>query len=162
LLILTPVSANWGPLMLRRIMLIVAPVAFLAGQLSFAQPMAHLAENNVQVAIIEVARTPQYTQVRLEMRAAGNGICWYFRGPNSPYLIAEGHRYHFLAGERITDCPQKTAYSSRDTMVLRFEPLPAGVHQFSLVEGEGGESQMINPSAHRNETFWNFLRVKAE
>lgn len=141
----------------------VSLVAFFAGMTACgAQSITHMAENNVQVAMVKVVRMPQHTEVQLETRAALKGVCWYFQGPNSPYLIAADRRYRFMSGERITNCPQKRDYASGETMILRFQPLPAHVRQFSMVEGEGGENQMADPASRRNETFWNFLRVKVD
>jgi hypothetical protein len=143
-------------------MRVLLPFLVIAASAAMAAPLAHMAENNVQVAMIEASRTPQNTEIRLETRAALKGVCWYFQGSNSPYLIAEGRRYRFIGGERISNCPQKQDYASGEIMILRFQPLPASVHQFSMVEGEGGENQMSDPAAHRNETFWNFLRVRLD
>jgi hypothetical protein len=133
-----------------------------AATVVMARPLAHMAENNVQVAMIEVSRASQHTEVRLETRAALKGVCWSFEGSNSPYLISEGRRYRFIGGEHISNCPQKQDYASYEIMILRFQPLPANVREFSLVEGEGGENQMIEPTARRNQTFWNFLRVRLD
>jgi hypothetical protein len=47
-------------------------------------------------------------------------------------------------------------------MVLRFEPLEPQVREFSLVEGEGGENQMIDPASAVNIRYWNFLHVKPQ
>jgi hypothetical protein len=46
-------------------------------------------------------------------------------------------------------------------MVLRFEPIEPQIREFSLVEGEGGENQMIDPASSRG-TYWNFLHVKSQ
>jgi hypothetical protein len=37
--------------------------------------------------------------------------------------------------------------------------LPPQVREFSLVEGQGGENQMIDPAANRGRSYWNFLHV---
>ena len=50
-------------------------------------------------------------------------------------------------------------YGAGEVMVLRFEPLGAQVHEFSLVEGQGGENQLIDPVAHKTERYWNFLHI---
>jgi len=46
-------------------------------------------------------------------------------------------------------------------MVLRFEPLDPQIREFSLVEGEGGENQMVDPASSRG-SYWNFLHVKSQ
>jgi hypothetical protein len=43
---------------------------------------------------------------------------------------------------------------------LRFEPLKPGVKQFSLIEGAGGESALLDPESATR--YWNFLQIKAE
>jgi hypothetical protein len=132
-------------------------LAFPAG----AQSLFHLAENQVQVALVKVVRAASYTEVHLQTQVAMKGVCWYATGDNSPYLLADGRRFRYLSGANITACPAKQAYADKEIMVLRFEPLPAQTHVFSLVEGHGGENQMINPKSS-NETLWNFLRVKLD
>jgi hypothetical protein len=122
--------------------------------------LLHQAENKIPVAIVEVSRTRAYTEVRLETQAPRPHVCWSFSGPNSPYLVAADRRYRFLNGNDITDCPTKRDYAAHQYMVLRFEPLPPQVREFSLVEGEGGENQMIDPAAQRGTSYWNFLHVK--
>ena len=81
-------------------------------------------------------------------------------GAQQPDLLAGGKRYRFLGGDRITDCPAQRDYAERELMILRFEPLPAGVREFSLVEGEGGENQALDPASMKDRSFWNFLRIK--
>jgi hypothetical protein len=120
----------------------------------------HKAENQVQVAIVQVKQASNYTEVRLETLSATRGdVCWYKTGPDSPYLIADGRRYRYLHGDNVRDCPNGRKYDDREIMVLRFEPLPQTIREFSLVEGEGGEEQMRG-NKRANETFWNFLYVK--
>ncbi len=132
-----------------------------AGGSSIAQTgLFHRAENQVAIALVQVNRTTAFTEVRLEtLSATKGGVCWYRAGPDSPYLIAEERRYRYLGGDNITDCPDRRNYNEREIMVLRFEPLPQTVREFSLVEGEGGEDQMRG-KRRANETFWNFLYVK--
>ena len=126
-----------------------------------AETLFHPAENSVPVAIVRLERTPRFTEVHIETQAPRSKVCWAASGANSPYLIAKGRRYRFIEGERITSCPATRDYGARETMVLRFEPLDAQVAEFSLVEGEGGENQMIDPASSRGR-FWNFLRVKLQ
>ncbi|MGO9474052.1 MAG: hypothetical protein ACLPWS_11720 [Rhodomicrobium sp.] len=116
------------------------------------------AENQVPVAMIEARRTPEYTEVRLQTQAALVKVCWYSTGPNSPYLLAEGHRYRYLSGDNITACPTKRDYTFQEVMVLRFEPLTRDTHVFSLVEGQGGENQLAAP-ASTTDRYWNFLKI---
>ena len=119
-----------------------------------------MAENGVAVAMVDVQRTPQYTQVQLQTRNAIRQVCWTASGPQSPYLIAQGQRYTLLGGDNIASCPLSRDYGANEVMVLRFQPLPAAVGEVSLVEGVGGEAQMINPNADPTTHYWNFLRVK--
>jgi hypothetical protein len=113
--------------------------AFVAGFMpAVAQQVHQMAENSVPVALVEVIRRQQNTEIHLETQAALKNVCWTLQGPNSPYLVSESRRYRFISGEQITYCPQKRGYASHEIMVLRFEPLPTTVHEFSLVEGVGG------------------------
>jgi hypothetical protein len=124
-----------------------------------AQTLFHMAENKVPIAMVSVIRKPQYTEIHLQTQAAVPNVCWASSGADSPYLLAEGRRHRFLGGDRITNCPTARNYNPHETMVLRFEPLAPQAREFSLVEGQGGENQMINP-ASSSRRFWNFLRVK--
>ena len=90
-----------------------------------------------------------------------NGVCWYATGENSPYLMAEGRRFRYLSGDNIATCPAQQNYANQAVMVLRFQPLAAQVRTFSLVEGQGGENQMMDPASTKSR-FWNFLRVKLD
>ena len=139
----------------------------LAG-LAFSMPLAAMpaekpAENQVPVTLTEVTKGAGLTVVVLQARAALVRVCWNSSGPNSPYLIANGKRYRFVSGEAVSFCPDRRDYSSGDLMRLRFQPLPPGTAEFSLVEGEGGENQMADPvgstTASRTR-YWNFLHVK--
>jgi hypothetical protein len=118
-----------------------------------------MAENQVPIAIVQIIRTPRHTEIHPQTQATVPRVCWNPTGPDSPYLLAEGRRFRFLGGDRITNCPTEQNYVVRETMVLRFEPLGPQVREFSLVEGQGGENQMIDP-ASSTRRFWNFLRVK--
>lgn len=117
------------------------------------------AENNIPVAMIDVARSSRYTEVRLQAQAAVTGVCWTSQGADSPYLLAGGRRYRFLGGDGITACPARRNYVARESMALRFEPLDPQVKEISLIDGQGGENQMIDPASSKTR-FWNFLRIK--
>lgn len=135
-------------------------LAALAGGPAVAGKLLHRAENNVPVAIVEVKVTSGYTEVRLETQAPRNKVCWASSGPNSPYLLASGTRYRLVGGDNIANCPKRMDYAARQIMVLRFQPLSPQIREFSLVEGQGGENQMIDPSHHAGTQYWNFLHVK--
>jgi hypothetical protein len=132
------------------------------GQPAAAETMFHKAENKVPVAITEVVTTSSYTQVRLQVQESRRKVCWNSTGENSPYLYALGRRYPFIDGDNITACPTERDYAAKDTMVLRFEPLESRAGEFALVEGEGGEKQMLDPASAPNRHFWNFTRVKVK
>jgi hypothetical protein len=136
-----------------------AALATLFALPAAAETVYRPSENQVPVAMIEATRTPQHTEVRLRTQQALKGVCWYSSGPNSPYLLGNGRRYRFREGDNITACPTKKDYQAQEDMVLRFEPLEPQVREISLVEGEGGENQMVNDKSSR-ETFWNFLHVQ--
>lgn len=123
-----------------------------------ADPVFRKAENDVQMAVVEVSNFASYTEVRLQAQAATQEVCWYSKGPNSPYLVAGGRRYRFVGGDAITGCPARRNYAAGESMVLRFEPLDPQVRDVSLVEGEGGENQMRGSSS--GEQFWNFLNIR--
>ena len=127
--------------------------------LAAAEPVFHKAENNVQVAVTDVSSTSNYTEIRLQAQQALGDVCWYFKGQNSPYLVATGRHYRFLGGDGITNCPSRRNYSPGGIMVLRFERLGSQDRDFSLVEGEGGEGQMTGATPS-SEQFWNFLKIK--
>ncbi len=74
-------------------------------------------------------------------------MCWAAAGDNSPYLSADGQRYRYRKGDNVTDCPSRRDYADKEVMLLRFEPLPAQNHMFSLLEGYGGENQLIDPAS---------------
>jgi hypothetical protein len=135
-------------------------LATLAACPALAGKLFHKAENDVPVAIVEVSVTAGYTEVRLETQAPRSKVCWSSSGPNSPYLLASGTRYRLVGGDNITDCPKRMDYADHQIMVLRFAPLPPQVREFALVEGEGGENQMIDPASRTGTKYWNFLHVK--
>jgi hypothetical protein len=137
----------------------VVSLAIFAGS-ARAEPVLQPAENNVPVSAVEVVRGAGYTEVRLQTREAISKVCWFASGPDSPFLVASGKRYRLLGGDNIANCPAGHDYAARDIMALRFEPLPAQVREFSLVEGDGGESQMLDPKSRPGNRFWNFLHIK--
>jgi hypothetical protein len=141
---------------MRQVLSIVAMLA--CGQPALAESLLHPAENKVPVAIVRIERTPRFTEIHIETQAPRSKVCWASRGPNSPYLLANGRRHRFIDGDAITSCPATRDYGAHETMVLRFEPLDPQIREFSLVEGEGGENQMIDPAASRG-SYWNFLHV---
>lgn len=135
-------------------------LVFAAGGEAGAQTLFRIAENQVPVAVVEVIRTPSYTEVHLQTQQPRPNVCWTAAGPNSPYLLTSGHRYRFISGDHVTTCPQLMNYGASEIMVLRFEPLGAQVHEFSLVEGQGGENQMIDPASDKKVRYWNFLHIQ--
>lgn len=147
---------------MRSVHLVTVTVLLACGRLAVAEPISHQAENSVPVAIVQLNRTAGFTEARLQTQAARPGVCWASTGPNSPYLLAAGHRYRFLGGDNIANCPARRDYGAGEIMVLRFEPLDPQAQEFSLVEGEGGENQMIDPKSSPGARYWNFLRVKAK
>jgi hypothetical protein len=124
-----------------------------------AETVFRLAENQIPVAMVQINRTPNHTEVRLQVQAPLSKVCWNATGSDSPYLLAEGQRYRFVNGDNITNCPTQRGYAAGEIMVLRFTTLAPQVHEVSLVEGQGGENQLINP-ASSNTRYWNFLHVK--
>jgi hypothetical protein len=138
--------------------LLCSVLVLLGTQPAAAEVVFQLAENKVPVALIEVARSSRYTEIRLQAQAAVTGVCWTAQGPDSPYLLANGRRYRFLGGDGITTCPAVRNYVARESMALRFEPLDPPTKEFSLVEGQGGENQTTDPASSKAR-FWNFLRV---
>jgi hypothetical protein len=119
------------------------------------------ADGGAPVMLIQFTRTAKATEVRLQATAAIKDACWTMIGVNSPYLLAAEHRYRLIGGDKITACPKSRGYAEGEVMVLRFEPLPAKVGEFSLIEGVGGESQILDP-ASATRRYWNFLHVKAK
>jgi hypothetical protein len=81
-------------------------LAFPAG----AQSLFHRAENQVQVALVKVVRTADYTEVHLQTQAALKSECWYATGENSPYLLADGRRFRYRGGNNIATCPAQQDY----------------------------------------------------
>ena len=138
---------------------LVLLLALGAGSIANAQTLAHKAENQVQVTLVEVNRLAQYTEVKLRPDVDLQNVCWTDQGDNSPYLLAGGKRYRFIQGHNIMICPARRSYKAGELMILHFEPLPADVHQMSLVEGKGGENQMIDPASQPGTRYWNFLRI---
>ena len=119
------------------------------------------AENDVPLKIVEINRTATATEIRIQTGEAMKEACWSMTGWNSPYLLAAERRYRLIGGEGIAACPKSRDYAEGGTMVLRFEPLKPGVKEFSLIEGVGGESALLDPDA-ATRRYWNFLHIKVE
>jgi hypothetical protein len=137
--------------------LFVAPL--LVVQPAAAETLFHRAENQVPVAIVEIKRPAEHTEIHLQAQAALAKVCFAASGPNSPYLLAAGRNYRYLGGDNVTACPDRRDYAAGDIMVLRFEPLVAGSSTFSLVSGQGGEKQPVDVVSPTTP-YWNFLRVR--
>ncbi|HTM75979.1 MAG TPA: hypothetical protein VL198_22340 [Pseudolabrys sp.] len=139
---------------------------FVAVPLSVVQPVAaetlpHRAENQVPVAIVQVKRPAEHTEIHLQAQAALTKVCFAASGLNSPYLLAAGRNYRYLGGDNVTACPERRDYGAGDIMVLRFEPLATGSSTFSFVSGQGGEKQPIDVVSPTTP-YWNFLRVRLD
>ena len=126
---------------------------------SEAETLFHRAENQVPVAIVEIKRPSEFTEIHLQAQAALTKVCFATSGPNRPYLLAAGRNYFYVGGDNVTTCPERRDYAQGDTMVLRFEPLAAGSSTFSFVSGQGGEKQSIDVISPTTP-YWNFLRVR--
>jgi hypothetical protein len=131
----------------------------LAIQLAAAETLFHRAENQVPVAIVEIKRPAEHTEIHLQAQAVLAKVCFAASGPNSPYLLAAGRNYRYLGGDNVTACPDRRDYAAGDIMVLRFEPLVAGSSTFSFVSGQGGEKQPVDVVSPTTP-YWNFLRVR--
>ncbi|HSL80166.1 MAG TPA: hypothetical protein VK877_10950 [Pseudolabrys sp.] len=131
----------------------------LVVQSAAAETLLHRAENQVPVAIVEIKRPPEHTEIRLQAQASLTKVCFAASGPNSPYLLASGRNYRYLGGENITACPERRDYAASEIMILRFEPLAAGSSTFSFVSGQGGEKRPIDVVSPTTP-YWNFLRVR--
>ena len=133
--------------------------ALLVGQPGAAETLFHRAENQVPVAIVEIKRHAEFTEINLQAQAALTKVCFATGGPNRPYLLAAGRNYHYVGVDSVTTCPERRDYAQGDIMVLRFEPLAAGSSTFSFVSGQGGEKQSID-AVSPTTPYWNFLRVR--
>ena len=99
---------------------------------------------------------PDHTEIHLQAQAALEKVCFAATGPNSPYLLANGHNYRYLGGDNVSACPQRRDYAAGDVLVLRFAPLAAGSSTFSLASGgEKQSADAVSPAA----PSWNFIRV---
>lgn len=127
-----------------------------------AQTMFHRAENGIPVAVVPLIRTAQYTEFHIQAIEARTQVCWETSGPDSPYLLADGRRYRLVGMVNVAACPRRADVAAQEIMRLQFEPLPAGRRVVSLVEGQGGENQMIDPNAQRGLNYWNFLRIEVQ
>src|SRR6476619_7643129 len=79
---------------------------FVVALLPLVQPAAaetlfHRAENQVPVAIVDIKRPAEHTEIHLQTQAALTKVCFAASGPNSPYLLASGRNYRYLGGGRI-------------------------------------------------------------
>ena len=128
---------------------------------ALAAPAWTPAENEVPLKIVEVNRTKTATEIRIQTGEAMKDACWSMAGPNSPYLLAAERRYRLIGGEGIAACPKSRSYAEGGTMVLRFEPLKPGAKEFSLIEGVGGESALLDPDS-ATRRYWNFLHIKLD
>ena len=135
----------------------VAPL--LVVQPAAAETLFHRAENQVPVAIVEIKRPAEHTEIHLQAQAALAKVCFAASGPNSPYLLAAGRNYRYLGGDNVTACPDRRDYAAGDIMVLRFEPLVPGSSTFSFVSGQGGEKRPVD-AVSPTTPYWNFLRVR--
>ncbi|HLQ77306.1 MAG TPA: hypothetical protein VK210_08120 [Terriglobia bacterium] len=118
-----------------------------------------LAEDNAQVAVVGVTRATRFTSVRLQAQMMLSAVCWAAMGTDSPYLEAGEHRYRFLGGDNLTTCPVERNYAEREEMVLRFETVDSQANKVSLIEGKGGEDQLLGRASASNRRFWNFLDI---
>jgi len=143
--------ALFGGSLLVASLLVVQPAA--------ADTLFHRAENQVLVAIVEIKRPAEHTEIHLQAQAALAKVCFAASGPNSPYLLAAGRNHRYLGGDNITACSDRRDYVAGDIMVLRFEPLVVGSRTFSFVSGQGGEKQPFDVVSSTTP-YWNFLRVR--
>ena len=90
----------------------VAPL--LMAQPATAETLFHRAENQVPVAIVEIKRPPEHTEIHLQAQAALTKVCVAASGPNSPYLLASGRNYRYVGGENITACPERRDYAASE------------------------------------------------
>jgi hypothetical protein len=135
---------------------LLAPLIAQLALPGLAEPLMHRAENQVPVAIIQVERPANQTEIHLKTLAVLEKVCFAATGPNSPYILANGRNYRYLGGDNVTACPQRRDYAAGDVLVLRFEPLEAGSSTFSLVSGGAKQpADAVSPAA----PSWNFIRV---
>jgi len=121
-----------------------------------AETLMHRAENQVPVAIVQIERPANHTEIHLQAQAGLEKVCFAPTGPNSPYLLANGQNYRYLGGDNVTACPQRRDYAAGDVLVLRFAPLEAGTSTFSFASGGDKRSgEAVSPAA----PSWTFVRV---
>jgi hypothetical protein len=70
--------------------------------------------------------------------------------------LASSNQGGAIKGEPCHDTSTRFAALQR---LQPCSPWPAAAESVYLVEGEGGENQMVNDKSSR-ETFWNFLHVQ--
>ena len=85
-----------------------------------AETLFHRAENQVPVAIVEIKRAPEHTEIHLQAQAAVTKVCFAASGPNSPYLLASGQNYRYLGGDTSALNEQEARAEERPA---RAEPL---------------------------------------
>ncbi|HJQ56161.1 MAG TPA: hypothetical protein VJ890_04605 [Vineibacter sp.] len=137
---------------------LLAPAA-RAEQKPIVVRLHHPGENQIPAAITEVRLMTAHTEVVVTALRRAEQVCWTESGPDAPYLLSGGKRFRFLGGDNIKSCPARQSYRANDVMVLRFVPLDGDYPELSLVEGEGGEKQALDPSSSRIR-YWNFLRIR--
>ena len=126
-----------------------------------AQTSPHRAENQVPAAIVKIDRASDRTDIHIQAQAALVKVCFSAKGPNSPYLLANGRNYRYLGGDNVTACPDRRDYAAAEVMVLRFAPLETGTSTFSFVAGQTGgkpSADAVSPTA----PYWSFIRVRLD
>jgi hypothetical protein len=136
-------------------------VAAALGQPAAAETLFHRAENQVPVAIVEIKRHAEFTEIHLQAQAALTKVCFATGGPNRPYLLAAGRNYFYVGGDNVTTCPERRDYAQGDIMVLRFEPLAAGSSTFFVRVGSG-RRKAIDRCHLSDNTLLEFPAGKAE
>lgn len=150
---------------LRAWLICVAALAAQAHATAAAQPqpivvrLHHPGENQIPAAITEIRLLPRYTEIVVTTLRPATQVCWSESGPDSPFLLSGGKRFAFIDGDNIRNCPARQSYRTNEAMILRFAPLDGDYPELSLVEGEGGEKQALDPSSSRVR-YWNFLRIR--
>src|SRR5262245_2203187 len=88
------------------------------GQPAAAETLFHRAETQVPVAMVEIKRPSEFTEIHLQAQAALTKVCFAASGPNRPYLLAAGRNYHYVGGDNVTTCPERRDYGQGDIMIL--------------------------------------------
>ena len=87
-------------------------VAVALGQPATAETLFHRAENQVPVAIVEIKRSSEFTEINLQAQAALTKVRFATGGPNRPYLLAAGRNYLYVGGDNVTTCPERIRVGS--------------------------------------------------